>query len=388
MPRMAYEIVSMRGRISSFQKALLRWFDVEKRDLPWRHSRDPYAIYLAEIMLQQTRIEQGTPYYERFLKRFPTLQSLGQATEEDVLKLWEGLGYYTRARNLFRTARLLMEEYDGVFPKTPDELQRLPGIGKYTACAIASIAFNNVVPVVDGNVKRVLARLNAIEEPINLASTESLFWRMAQSLVPHGRPGDFNQAMMELGARICIPKSPTCPKCPVRRHCDAFARNVQLLLPRTVPKSPIPCHHVAVAVIKSRNGKYLIGKRPSNGFLGGLWEFPGGKINPGEAPEEALRRESLEELSIEIRVDSALATVRHAYSHFNVVLHVYRCTILNGRPRAKVHTELRWVRPEEFSHYPFPKGNHKFIELLREGKIRRSDRTDLSDQTERSGSVE
>ncbi len=353
----------MIGNSRAFQKALLAWFDAEARDLPWRRTKDPYRVYLSEIMLQQTRVEQGTPYYERFLERFPTLEALAAADEEAVLKQWEGLGYYTRARNLHRAARLLVEQYNGRFPESPELLQLLPGIGKYTAGAVASIAFDRPAPVVDGNVKRVLARLNAITEAVDLPASEEKLWAAAAALLPSKKPGDFNQAMMELGARICTPKAPNCDACPVSRHCQAHAENRQENLPNRTAKKPVPHHEVVIAAI-CRDGRYLIGKRPSEGFLGGLWEFPGGKLQKGETHQQALARECREELAIEVTVGGLVAVAKHAYTHFKVTLNVYRCALAGGMPEARVHTELRWVAPEEFDAYPFPKGNHKFLQLL------------------------
>lgn len=353
----------MRRGLRSFQKALLQWFDAEARDLPWRRGKDPYQVYIAEIVLQQTRVDQGLPYYLRFLERFPTLEALARAEEQDVLKLWEGLGYYTRARNMHRTARLLVEASAGRFPETPELLVLLPGIGRYTAGAIASIAFNQPVPLVDGNVKRVLARLHAIDAPVTGAAADKLFWEKAAALVPVDRPGDFNQAMMEMGARICLPRTPQCAACPVSRHCEARAQQKQMQLPVRPPKKQTPHYPVVVAVIRHHD-RYLIGKRPSDGFLGGLWEFPGGRIEAGEHPESALRRECLEELGATVKVGGLIAVAKHAYTHFKVTLHVYRCTIIAGTPAARFHTELRWVTAAQFSDYPFPKGNHKFLHLL------------------------
>lgn len=353
----------MKYGLRRFRNALLQWFEAEARDLPWRRTRDPYRVYLAEIILQQTRVAQGLPYYERFLERFPTLKDLAAADEQDVLKQWEGLGYYTRARNMHKAAGILMEQYAGCFPDNPESLVLLPGIGRYTAGAIASIAFNKPVPLVDGNVKRVLARLYAIDDPIDLHPTEQLLWERAATMIPADKPGNFNQAMMELGARICTPKAPQCEICPVQRHCCAKTQKRQDVLPVRLPKKDIPHHQVAIAAIYS-NGRYLIGKRPSKGLLGGLWEFPGGKMRQGEHIQDTLMRESGEELGVVLDVGGLIAVAKHAYTHFKVTLHVYRCTIVSGTPAPNYHTELRWVAPEEFGAFPFPKGNHKFLHLL------------------------
>ncbi len=353
----------MRRGLRAFQQALLAWYDAEARDLPWRRTREPYRVYLAEIMLQQTRVDQGRPYYERFVQRFPTVEALAAANEQDVLKQWEGLGYYTRARNLHRAARIIVEQYGGRFPDAPEVLQLLPGVGKYTAGAIASIAFDVPAPILDGNVKRVLARLHHITEPIDLPVADALLWEQAAAMTPRRRPGDYNQAMMELGARICTPKSPFCEECPVQSHCDARALGDQDSLPARLPKKSVPHYETALAAIR-RDGAYLIGKRPSEGFLGGLWEFPGGKIQAGESAQDAVIRECREELGVEVKVGGLIAVAKHAYTHFKVTLNVYSCSLAQGEPQPRFHAELRWAQPEEFSALPFPKGNHKFLHLL------------------------
>lgn len=349
----------------AIRKSLLRWFREEARDLPWRKSRQPYHIWLSEILLQQTRVDQGLPYYNRFLAALPTLEALAAADEHDVLKLWEGLGYYTRARNLHKAARQVMEQYGGRLPEKAELLQLLPGVGKYTAGAIASIAFNERAPVVDGNVKRVLSRLFNIAQPIDETDTGKRLWAIADSLVPASDPGDFNQAMMELGARICTPKKPDCGSCPVAGECEAYKRGVQEKRPVRKARKAVPHKEIVVAVI-ARDSHYLIGKRPSDGMLAGLWEFPGGKLEAGESHQHALRRECAEELGVQVKVGGMIASVNHAYTHLKVTLNVYRCTIQSGNPRAKIHTDLAWVTAAEFDRYAFPKANHKFLDLLRD----------------------
>jgi len=349
---------------SAIRKSLLGWFRAEARDLPWRKSRDPYRIWLSEVLLQQTRVDQGLPYYERFLDALPTLPDLAAASEDEVLKLWEGLGYYTRARNLHKAARQVMGQYGGQLPEQAELLQLLPGVGRYTAGAIASIAFGERVPVVDGNVKRVLTRLFNIAQPIEDTATDKKLWAIADALVPASDPGDFNQGMMELGARICTPKKPDCDSCPLHGECAARKRNVQEKRPVRRAKRAVPHKEIVVAVI-ARDGQYLIGKRGAEGMLAGLWEFPGGKLEAGESHEEALRRECAEELGVEVSVKGMIASVRHAYTHLKVTLSVYRCTLVKGTPRPRAHTELKWVTPGEFDTYAFPKANHKFLDLLR-----------------------
>lgn len=348
---------------TAIQRALIGWFEAEARDLPWRRTSDPYRIWLSEVILQQTRVDQGLPYYERFVEAFPTVEALASAPEDAVLKRWEGLGYYTRARNLHKAAQRIVEEHGGKLPRQPEVLQLLPGVGKYTAGAIASIAFGVRAPVVDGNVKRVLARLFDIEDPIDELATDRALWSIAETLVPAQRPGDFNQAMMELGARICTPKAPLCEACPVAKHCQARRAGNQLARPVRLARKAVPHKEIVVACIE-RDGAYLLGKRPPTGLLGGLWEFPGGKVEAGESHAEALLRECKEELGITVRVGGMVACVKHAYTHLHVTLNVYRCAPVRGKAKAKTHTELRWVAPADFDHYAFPKANHKFLRLL------------------------
>jgi len=345
------------------RRAMLKWFRAEARDLPWRRTSDPYKVWLSEIMLQQTRVDQGLPYYLRFVEALPTVEALAAANEDAVLKLWEGLGYYTRARNLHKTARLLVEQHGGALPREAKALQLLPGIGKYTAGAIASIAFGERAPALDGNVKRVLSRLYNIEGRIDETATEQELWEMAASLVPQKAPGDFNQAMMELGARICTPKKPDCDGCPLAGACMARAAGVQEARPVRRAKRAAPHKEIVVAVIQ-RKDEYLLGKRPPEGLLGGLWEFPGGKVEPGESHAQALVRECREELGVGVRVGGLVACVKHAYTHFKVTLNVYRCTLTRGTPTPRTHTELRWTRREAFGSLAFPKANHKFLDLL------------------------
>ncbi len=348
----------------AIRDALLQWFQGEARDLPWRRTKDPYKVWISEILLQQTRVDQGLPYYLRFIEAFPTVADLATATDDRVLKLWEGLGYYTRARNLHKAARIVVDEYGGKLPQNAELLALLPGIGRYTAGAIASIAFGERVPVVDGNVKRVLSRLFNLDACIDDPETERDLWGLAETLVPQKSPGDFNQSMMELGARICTPRKPACDSCPVRAWCQAQALGLQEARPVRRAKKEVPHEEIVVAAIR-REGLYLIGKRPPEGLLGGLWEFPGGKVERGESHEQALIRECKEELAVPVRVGGMVASVNHAYTHLRVTLSVYRCSLASAKePKARRHTELRWVAPADFTQFAFPKANHKFLELL------------------------
>lgn len=346
-----------------FRPAIIRWYRKNQRDLFWRGGNDAYAIWVSEIILQQTRVDQGTPYIARFLKTFPTVESLASASEERVLKIWEGLGYYSRARNMHRAANAVVQDLGGRLPNSVDDWQTLSGVGRYTAGAICSIAFDHRVPVLDGNIKRVLARVLDLSESIDDGKVTDSLWEVMAHLVDGKAPGDFNQGMMELGSEVCTPRKPSCANCPVQKHCMAFANGTQLERPIRKKKRKVPHKEIVVAAI-FKNGKYLLGKRPSDGLLGGLWEFPGGKIEGGESHPEALVRECEEELGIIVEPGDLVARVNHAYSHFKVTLNVYRCRHLKGRTKAKVHTELKWVPPNRFEQYPFPKANHKFLDLL------------------------
>lgn len=356
--------MTRQERSTQIQTGLLDWFAASARDLPWRRTKDPYAIWISEIMLQQTRVQAVVPYYERFLTRFPTVQKLARARLDTVLKLWEGLGYYSRARNLHAAARQIVAVFDGRLPSTREELMTLPGIGRYTAGAIASIAFGRREPLVDGNVTRVLCRVFRVKGSPKNAVIHERLWSLAEELVPQEHAGQFNQALMELGAAICLPRNPRCDECPVNRFCEARLHNEQNLLPTRVPKKPLPCYTVAVGVIY-RAGRILIDKRKPEGLLGGLWEFPGGKKQRGESLEAALQREVREELAITVQVGRQLAVVDHAYSHFRVHIHAFECTYVSGEPRCLACDDLKWVRPGDLARYAFPAANKKIIEILR-----------------------
>ncbi|UCD00099.1 MAG: A/G-specific adenine glycosylase [Phycisphaerales bacterium] len=351
---------------------LLRWFDKNARDLPWRRTTDPYAIWVAEIMLQQTQVDTVKPYYDRFLDRFPTVRRLARARPDSVLKMWEGLGYYCRARNLHRAAASIVRDFDGHIPHARDELLTLPGVGLYTAGAIASIAFNRDEPVVDGNVTRVLCRLFRIRQDPRSSRIRKRLWHLAGELLPAGKARPFNQAMMELGATVCLPRRPLCQVCPLRRLCSANEHGEQEKLPRRASKKPLPRHKVVVAVIY-RKGRILIDKRKPDGLLGGLWEFPGGKVRSGESLEAALRREVREELGVEVRIVRPLVTVQHSYSHFAIALHAFECTHASGRPRCRGCVDFKWVLPQQLKNYAFPAANKKiFAAIPRQGSKRRS----------------
>jgi A/G-specific adenine glycosylase len=352
-------------------RRLLRWFTKAQRDLPWRRTRDSYLIWLSEVMLQQTRVETVIPYYERFVDRFPTVDDLAAADVDDVLALWAGLGYYGRARSLHRAARQIVSQHGGTVPKTLHELQALPGVGRYTAGAVASIAYGVRAPVLDGNVERVLCRLFAVSGNPKGGSTRKRLWTIAEALLPRTRPGDLNQALMELGATVCTPREPLCGQCPVRVMCRAFEDGRQLDLPQLPKRKEVPHFDIGLGIVWRRQ-RLLIAKRPYDAMLGGLWEFPGGKRRDGETLRETVRREVEEETGLRVRLLGHLTTCRHAYSHFRVTLHAYDCTSPRGRARPLGSEACRWVTVAELPEYPFPSGSMKVIRSLQERMARGS----------------
>lgn len=343
---------------------LLNWYTQNARRLPWRGSSDPYVVWVSEVMLQQTRVETVEPYFERWMRRFPTLASLAQASQIEVLSVWEGLGYYSRARNLHRAAQIIMNESGGKIPSDPKLLRKLPGVGRYTAGAIASIAFGLDEPVLDGNVRRVLSRLFNVSEPIRSPEAERRLWELAATHLPTGKAGDYNQALMDLGAMVCVPRSPDCIRCPLSDSCSAYTLGLQEQRPVTRAKQDIPHYTVTAAVIQ-RDEQVLIAQRPSNGLLGGLWEFPGGKLQPGEDLASCLQREIREELGAEIIIGGAVGTYRHAYTHFRVTLHAFHCTLVNGDdPQPLQVDDLRWVSPSDLKDYPMGKIDRQIARRL------------------------
>jgi A/G-specific adenine glycosylase len=339
---------------SPITKKLLNWYKGAARDLPWRDHPDAYAVWVSEIMLQQTRVETVIPYFERWMERFPTIAALASASQQEVLAVWEGLGYYSRARNLQRAAQEVVTNYGGQLPERAEELRRLPGIGRYTAAAIASIAFDQDEPALDGNIRRVLARLFDVDIPARSPEGERALWALAEAHLPPGMAGTYNQALMDLGATICRPRLPLCERCPLKENCQAFALGIQELRPVKSPKSPVP-HHTVTAAVLEQEGTVLIARRPQEGLLGGMWEFPGGKLQDGEDLAACLQRELREELAVEVMVGEQVGTYRHAYTHFRVTLHAFRCRLVSGEPRAIEASEVRWVQPNELGEYPMGK---------------------------------
>jgi A/G-specific adenine glycosylase len=350
---------------TKIHRTLLGWFGRHARDLPFRRTQDPYCIWLSEIMLQQTQVKTVIPYYERFIKKLPTIEALADAKLDAVLKLWQGLGYYTRAKSLHKAAQFIVEKHSGQFPQTFEEILALPGIGRYTAGAIGSIAFELHKPVLDGNVIRVLCRLFAVKENPSDAKTRDKLWQIAEELLPAANCGDWNQSLMELGSEICTSKNPLCDQCPARQFCMAFEKGLQDTLPLRKKKKAVPHYTITIAVIINEQGKLLIDKRKPEGFLGGLWELPGGKKKKNETFQEAVQREVHEEVGLDVKVTQKLCRIKHGYSHFRVTLHTYLCKPVSGKARAIECQQIKWVLPTQLHRFAFPSGTMKIFKCLK-----------------------
>ncbi len=346
-----------------FREILLTWFKKHKRELPWRGIDDPYRIWVSEIMLQQTQVKKVVGYYERFIDRFPDIYQLAEANLQDILKVWEGLGYYARARNFHKAAQIVVEDFNGIVPNEYKAFRQLPGVGDYTAAAVQSIAYNSTYAAVDGNIKRVLARLFMMETPINDAKSAKLFQQKADELLDLDEPGAFNQAMMELGATVCRPQSPTCLVCPVNNFCQAFQANRQDEFPRRLKKEKIPEHNMVAGVIYKGN-EVLIVQRPLDGLLGGLWEFPNGRIAEGETAEQACIRNITESVNLSVTKMKYLTRVRHAFTHFKIILDVFECNYQSGEVKLNGPIQADWVKLNALQDYPLPRATHKFLDKL------------------------
>jgi len=345
------------------QQRLIRWFEKNARDLPWRKTKDPYAIWVSEIMLQQTQVPTVIPYYQKFLKSFPTVRHLAKANLSEILKVWEGLGYYSRARNLHRSSKIVLNHFHGKIPDNLKDLLSLPGIGRSTAGAILSFAHNKDAPILDGNAKRVLSRLFAISGSLKERKAEQLLWHTSESLLPKGHSNSFNQALMDLGAMLCIPKDPQCPRCPLRNLCKGYHSGKPESFPPRTPKKIIP-HIVAVSAVIQREGRVLLNRRPPRGLLGGLWEFPNWKINGKKKLMERLVNLVKSEMGLRVKVKEPLGPFQQTFSHFKLTLHAYHCRALDGKGNG------RWTPIRNLNLFPMSRIHRRIAEMI-DGEIRR-----------------
>jgi len=345
--------------LKNFPTDLTHWYLKNKRDLPWRKTKDPYKIWVSEIMLQQTTVSTVIAYYERWIKTFPTIHDLAKAPIQTVLKQWQGLGYYNRVKNLYKAAFILINEHKGILPKDPQLIRSLPGFGPYTTGSVLSIAYDIPLTIIDANVRRVVMRLLALN---GIADTKQDLKvnKFLLKVLPARGVGDFNQALMELGALVCRAKEPVCTVCPVRKYCEAYKQGKQEIIPQT-KKKVIKDIQAVIAIIK-KNDHYFIQQRPSTGLLADLWEFPGGKIEAGESKKEALVRELKEELGVQLKSSKHLFDVKHFYTQFRVNLSVFACSTVAELKTDDTH---QWVSFKNFSKYPMPSGSAKIIEKLK-----------------------
>jgi A/G-specific adenine glycosylase len=340
------------------QSKLLRWFEKNKRDLPWRKTRDPYAIWVSEIMLQQTQVATVIPYYQRFLKSFPTLRHLARSDLSRVLKVWEGIGYYSRARNLHRASQIVLNHFHGEIPNTLKDLLSLPGIGRSTAGAILSFAFDKEAPILDGNARRVLSRLFAVSGSRGRRA-EQLLWKISESLIPRGHSNPFNQALMDIGSMLCTPKDPQCLSCPLRDLCKGKTSGEPERFPTKSIKKKIP-HIEAIAAVIQQNGKVLLKQRPPKGLLGGLWDFPNWRTEGEGRLRLRLRKHIQKEMGMNVEVKEPVGIFKQTFSHFKLTLQVFHCQPLDGRGREK------WVPIRNLHLLPMSRIHRRIAEMINE----------------------
>ncbi len=344
-------------QIVNIQKKLLQWYKKNGRKLPWRRTGNPYAIWVSEIMLQQTQVSTVIPYYLRFLKAFPTVRHLAKADLSKVLKVWEGLGYYSRARNLHRASQIVSNHFKGKIPDNPMDLHTLPGIGRYTAGAILSIAFNKEAPILDGNVRRVLSRLFAIPGHSVRGKTEARLWHLSESLIPKGHASSFNQGLMDLGAMTCTPKGPLCSQCPLRNLCQGKAAGEPERFPTKAPRKKIP-HIEAISAVIRQNEKVFLQQRPPKGLLGGLWEFPNWPIEGKRDLKEYLKYKVKSEIGLNVKSGEPIGSFQQTFSHFKLTLQVFHCRPLKGKARGK------WVFLKSLSLLPMSRIHRRIANTL------------------------
>jgi A/G-specific adenine glycosylase len=353
--------------LAGFRRRVRAWYARHARDLPWRNRRDPYAIWVSEIMLQQTQVATVKPYFERFLAAFPGIEALAAADEDDVLRLWEGLGYYRRARQMHQAAKIIAGDHGGSFPRDPQSVRRLPGIGRYTAGAILSIAFNAREPILEANTTRLLGRLLAFRGDAGSAAGQRLLWAMAEAVLPRKNAGPFNQALMELGSEVCLPKTPRCGECPVFSLCRAFAEGVQLDTPAARPKQAFEPRHEAALIVR-RRGRVLLRRCPDGGRWAGLWDLPRFQLDAEQPAAIAaeLRQKLRRETGVVAEPGRLLKTLKHGVTRFRITLDCFEARWQSGPTGKPPSTELRWLRPAELADYPLNATGRKLAGLAGE----------------------
>ena len=354
-------MILTKNKYSEFASPLLAWYDGSRRNFPWRDCNNPYKIYLSQVMLQQTQVSTVLPYYKNWIQKFPTIQSVARTTQEQILKQWEGLGYYSRARNFHKSCQIIADTFNGIIPSDPHEFSKLPGVGPYISAAVMSIAFHQPLPAVDANAIRVAARIEMVDLPY--PKNSKILYKFLENNIHPERPGDFNQAIMDLGREICTANKPKCNVCPLSNFCKALVNNSVDNFPIKIKPCKKPHYDIAVGIIWNK-GQILISKRRENGLLGGLWEFPGGKIEKGENAQECIIREIKEELGVQVQPTSFLKQIKHAYTHFSITMDAYHCDYLSGSPKALGCENWKWINPEDIKLLPFPKANHKLFDKL------------------------
>jgi len=382
MPQMARKIASTtkttvssipseglsEALLDTLRKDLLEWFRISKRSMPWRDTQDPYAIWVSEVMLQQTQVATVVPYFKRFMAELPTIEALAAASEQTVLRLWSGLGYYSRVRNLHRAAKMLVRDSGGRFPHDVEAALQLPGIGEYTAGAILSIAFAQPVPAVDGNVERVLCRMACIEGPPRKAPARRIVRELAAQMASCAHPGDLNQALMELGATICSPTAPRCAACPLRGHCRARAAGRHEELPHTPPRAPTVRRYTAAGIVR-RADSVLVAQRIEEGVWAGLWEFPQADVED-EDPAVSLQLHVRTTLGLEVQVGAQVLRITHGIMNQTIELRVLACEAVGDTLEPHGYTQARWVSVDELADLPLSSPHRKIARHLADARRR------------------
>ena len=344
--------------MNKISTALAKWYKKQNYKFPWRKNNSAYKVWISEIMLQQTQVATVEPYFKSWMKKFPSIKTLSKSPIDDVLKAWEGLGYYQRAHNIYSAAQTIMYDYKGQFPTDYNVLLKLSGIGDYTASAIMSIAYYKPYPAIDSNLKRVILRLAGIDDIKNIVDESKIF---VKSLMNNYNASKINQSLMDLGREVCLPKKPLCSLCPVEKFC--YAKNEDEIVKYSIVSKSVkkPIYDVAVGMIWNKN-KILISKRKDKGLLGGLWELPGGKKEKSESFTSCLKRELYEELNIKVDVDKTIGNIKHNYSHFGINMRGFHCYVLSGSPKAISAQKIKWIDLDHIKDYPFPKATLKLFE--------------------------